>query len=185
MIDTLLTVLMATLMSGDLLFVSDTNGMGQAVQQTTGIYSHVAIVERSGDSLFLIDATPTHGVARRPLTYDLLTPTSNIAVYRLAVPFDTAAVVARAHAFVGQPYDDYFLPDNNRLYCSELIYECYLDADGRHLFPTRPMNWRNADGQLPVYWLEHFNNLGVPVPEGVAGTNPTDLSHSPLLKKMQ
>ena len=41
------------LQSGDLLFVRDTSGMGQAVQQTTGQYTHVALVERCGDSLFI------------------------------------------------------------------------------------------------------------------------------------
>ena len=56
-----------SLRSGDLLFVSDSTGMGQAVQESTGRYSHVAIVERRGDSLYVIDATHTYGVARRPL----------------------------------------------------------------------------------------------------------------------
>ena len=47
------------------------------------------------------------------------------------------------------------------------------------------MNWRDADGNLPKYWQKHFENLGIPVPEGVPGTNPTDLSRSPILKKLQ
>ena len=62
------------LQSGDLIFVRDTSGMGLAVQQTTGQYTHVALVERSGDTLFIIDATPTLGVSRRhlsPLTFHL------------------------------------------------------------------------------------------------------------------
>ena len=46
------------------------------------------------------------------------------------------------------------------------------------------MNWRDAEGQLPKYWKEHFRKLGMKVPEGVPGTNPTDLSRSPLLRKL-
>ena len=52
------------------------------------------------------------------------------------------------------------------------------------LFPSKPMNWRDAEGNLPKYWVQHFKKLGVPVPEGVPGTNPTDLSRSPILKKL-
>ena len=46
------------------------------------------------------------------------------------------------------------------------------------------MNWRDKEGILPEYWIKHFEKLGVPVPEGVPGTNPTDLARSPLLHKL-
>ena len=184
------------LQSGDLLFVSDTSGMGQAVKASTGIYTHVALVEREGDSLFVIDATPTAGVARQkfsiftshlsPLTFHL---------YRLTVPFDTAAVIARAKSLIGKPYDNAFLPDNDAYYCSELIQEVFngtqasrLQNDGtqasRLQFESKPMNWRDKEGNLPEYWIKHFEALGMPIPEGVPGTNPTDLSRSPLLQKI-
>ena len=166
------------LRSGDLLFVSDTSGMGQAVKASTGSYTHVALIEREGESLFIIDATPSLGVARRqlspftfrPLPYDF---------YRLAIPFDTAAVIKRAKALIGKPYDNAFMPDNDAYYCSELIQAAFGD-----LFESKPMNWRDKDGNLPEYWKEHFKELGMPVPEGTLGTNPTDLSQSPLLRKL-
>ena len=170
------------LQSGDLIFVHDTSGMGLAVQQTTGQYTHVAMVERSGDSIFIIDATQKHGVARRPIvkTFAWHMP---VDVYRLAMPFDAVAVIARAHSFLGQPYDNAFTHDNGALYCSELIYECFLDSAGHHLFEAEPMNWRAPDGTIPAYWVEHFKRLNTPIPEGLPGTNPTGLSRSPLLKK--
>ena len=46
------------------------------------------------------------------------------------------------------------------------------------------MNWRDKNGNLPKYWKKHFKKLGMLVPEGVPGTNPTDLSKSPLLHKI-
>jgi uncharacterized protein YycO len=171
------------LQSGDLIFVRDTSGMGSAVQQTTGQYTHVALVERSGDTLFIIDATPTLGVSRRhlsPLTFHL----SPCDVYRLTISFDTAAVITRAHSFLGQPYDNAFMHDNGALYCSELIYECFLDSAGNHLFEAIPMNWRAPDGTIPQYWLDHFNKLNTPIPEDLPGTNPTAISRSPLLRKL-
>lgn len=169
--------------SGDLLFVSDTSGMGQAVKESTGHFTHVAMVERVGDSLFIIDATQKRGVARRPIK-ETFANKMPVEVYRITIPFDTAAVIARAKSLIGKPYDNAFLPDNGKLYCSELIYECFLDATGRHLFETNPMNWRDKEGHLPDYWRKHFENLGMTVPEGVPGTNPTDMSRSPLLQKL-
>ena len=70
-----------SLRSGDLLFVGDSTGMGQAVQESTGRYSHVAIVERRGEGLYVIDATPANGVARRPLG-QLLEEGMPVDVYR-------------------------------------------------------------------------------------------------------
>ena len=165
---------------GDLLFYADTEGMGAAVKESTGHYTHVALVVEVGDTVWIIDATHRNGVSRCPL---LQRPESSVKlypdVYRLTVPFDTAAVIARATALIGKPYDDAFLPDNDAYYCSELIQEAF-DT----LFPSKPMNWRDAKGKLPKYWKKHFKKLKMKVPEGVPGTNPTDLSRSPLLRKL-
>ena len=168
-----------SLRPGDLLFYHDEGGMNDAVRASTGRYTHVALVESVGDTVWIIDATQRHGVARRPL---LRTPGGAKPcpdAYRLAVPFDTAAVLDRARSLVGLPYDNAFLPDNGALYCSELVCECFPG-----LFEARPMNWRNAKGRLPRYWKRHFRRLGMPVPEGVPGTNPTDLARSPLLRRL-
>ena len=175
---------MQQLQPGDLLFYIDTAGMGEAIRERTGQYTHVALVAETGDTIWIIDATQRYGVSRRPF---LRRPESSMKpypdVYRMLVPFDTTAVIARARSFVGQPYDNAFLPQNGALYCSELIYECFLDHNGNHLFEARPMNWRDKDGKLPEYWEQHFKELKQPVPEGVSGTNPTDMSRSPLLRK--
>ena len=176
---------------GDLLFFADSKGMGRAIKESTGNYTHVAIVESTTrDTVWVIDATPEEGVARRPLRYRRgFFPD----VYRLKADIpnaDMEVVINRARSFIGQPYDNAFLPDNGAMYCSELVYECFLDEfhsgnyPGDHLFEAKPMNWRNAKGKLPRYWKKHFRKLKMSVPEGVPGTNPTDLSRSPLLKKL-
>lgn len=165
---------------GDLLFYSDTAGMGSAVRESTGEYTHVALVAEVGDTVWIVDATQRHGVSRRPfLRRQESSGKPYPDIYRLTVPFDTAEVIARATRLIGKPYDNAFLPDNGAYYCSELIQAAFGD-----LFPSAPMNWRDKDGNLPQYWQEHFKKLGMPVPEGVMGTNPTDLSRSPMLKKL-
>jgi len=175
-----------TLQSGDLLFLTEnSSAMGKAITASTGEYTHVALVERdSADDVWVIEALPEKGVRRK--SYEqferehlIWFHLGSCDIYRLTVPFDTAAVIARAKSLLGKPYDDAFLPDNDAYYCSELIEVAF---DG--LFPSKPMNWRDADGNLPKYWQKHFENRGIPVPEGVPGTNPTDLSRSPILKKL-
>lgn len=172
---------------GDLLFFRDTTGMGSAVRESTGEYTHVALVESVDDTVWIIDATRRYGVSRRPLTIKY--GSSDFPdVYRFKYGcFSIDSVLARARSFIGQPYDNAFLPDNGALYCSELVYEVFLDDcsdKGKHLLEAKPMNWRDKNGNLPQYWQEHFKKLGMPVPEGVLGTNPTDLSRSPMLHKV-
>ena len=92
--------------------------------------------------------------------------------------------VERAYERLGQEYDWHFLPDNGKLYCSELIYECYREADGSPLFPAAPMNFRDSEGRMPAFWTELFEKLGEPVPEGVPGTNPNAMSKAPFLTQV-
>ncbi len=177
---------MAFLKPGNLLFFSDTSGMSGAVRKSTGQYSHVAIVESVGDTVWIIDATPQHGVARRPFFHNPDEQLPFPDVYQFDGNIRINSVLDNARSFIGQPYDNAFLPNNKALYCSELIYECFLRdtrKGDRHLFKAKPMNWRDANGNIPEYWVAHFKELNMPIPEGVPGTNPTDLSRSPLLKK--
>ena len=168
---------------GDLLFCpQQKSDMEKAIGSSTGEYTHVAIVEVDSTSrVWIIEASGGKGVRRIPYSE---WNHRNISVYRLNVPFDTAAVIARAKSFIGQPYDNSFLPDNGKMYCSELVYEAFLDADGKHLFNSQPMNFRDKSGKMPKYWKKHFRKLGIAIPEGVEGTNPTDLSKSPLLTRV-
>ena len=177
---------LAELQTGDLLFLSEnSSSMEKAITASTGEYTHVALVEcDSADDVWIIEAMPEKGVRRIPYErfkreHLIWFHLESCDIYRLTVPFDTAAVIARAKSLLGKPYDDAFLPDNDAYYCSELIEVAF-----NGFFPSKPMNWRDADGNLPEYWRKHFEELGVPVPEGVPGTNPTDLSRSPLLKKL-
>ena len=175
-----------TLQSGDLLFLNENKSdMEKAIAISTGEYTHVVLVERdSADKVWIVEASPAKGVRRIPYEQfekeSLMGFSKGICdIYRLTVPFDTAVVIARAKSLLGKPYDNVFMPGNDAYYCSELIEVAFGG-----LFEAKPMNWRDTDGNLPEYWVEHFKRFNLPVPEGVMGTNPTDMSRSPLLKKL-
>ena len=47
------------------------------------------------------------------------------------------------------------------------------------------MNFFASDGSLPAYWQHHFDSLGITVPQDMPGTNPNDMSHSPILHRFK
>lgn len=173
--------------TGMLLFVyGQDGGMDEAIVAATGQYSHVAMVECTDSGVYVLEALPRKGVVRGTLDAFLRdNAMSEFDLYYVDAAFDTAALLQRMSDFVGMEYDDYFAPNNDRLYCSELVYECFLDKEGNHLFSAQPMNFNDAQGRLPQYWQDHFDSLGVMPPQGVIGTNPTDMSKAKFLNKIR
>lgn len=173
------------LCTGDLIFLRDTTGMGQSVAQSTGQYTHVAIAQCTDSGLYVVEAVPRRGVIRRPYTdfaQDYVASLCHPAdFYRISCHYDTAHLNRQFQNLLCKPYDDYFLPQNGRLYCSELVYESFRDSLGAPLFHTHPMNFLASDSSLPTYWQQLFDSLDIAVPQGVPGTNPTDLSQEPFL----
>ncbi len=181
--------------TGDLLFQCTapeemSDAIVAATQRGTAVtFTHVGIVETAADGVFAVEAIQTE-VQRTPLA-DFLArsaqregrPLAAVGRLRDADAATVDRMLQRAHARLGLPYDDEFLPANDKLYCSELVWECCVAADdSTHLLGSRPMTFRAADGTLPAFWAEHFAALGIPVPEGVAGTNPNDMAHDPAVK---
>jgi hypothetical protein len=84
---------------------------------------------------------------------------------------------------IDKPYDDYFLPDNNRWYCSELIAYAFNTAARKIVFANTAMTYKfsDTDSIMPV-WKDYFDILNVPVPEGVPGCNPGGMSRSAYVK---
>ena len=189
------------LQTGDLIFVgipidyslSDSSAIEQAIVDATGDadsvnYIHVAIVEVDADTTFVIDATIKRGVARYPIDsffvdFRLKDGTfPHFDVMRLKDNSEVSTYVQHAKDYVGRKYDMCFLPDNDEQYCSELVRNAYVTSDSIHLFAEAPMNFKNANGEYPVYWTELFGILGMPIPQDIMGTNPNDMSRDAGLR---
>ena len=186
-----------SLRNGDLLFqVSADSQMSSAIQDATARrgaipYTHAALAEEGEDGVVrIIEATGARGVCRTELAdflgrSALIDGRPAVAVFRVrAADGEIAAAVERAAGFIGQPYDWWYMPDNDRMYCSELLYECFLHDNGEHIFTAQPMNFRAADGTMPDFWTELFESLGESVPEGVDGTNPADMSQERCIEEV-
>lgn len=175
------------LRSGDLLFAySGGSQFDDAIDASTGggevSFTHVGIVEVAPDGIFVIEAVPLEGVCRTPID-EFTSKNGEPVAMRLSGDYDMRQIVENAKSHLGEPYDESFLPDNGRLYCSELVYDSYVLSDGRHIFEARPMNFLSNEGVMPKYWIDHFDRLGIPIPQDVPGTNPNDLSREHLLKR--
>ena len=189
-----------SLQTGDLIFVGipadytlDDTSMDAAIADATGAPDslnliHVAIADVEDGRTWIIDATIRYGVDRHPLDTFLTQFTLKdgslpvFEVMRLKDDKVAATAVERAKTFVGTPYDVAFLLENGALYCSELVQVSYLSPDGARLFPSAPMNFKNADGEFPLYWQQLFALIGQPIPQDIPGTNPQAMARDPQLK---
>ena len=200
-IDAIKDLLDPELKNGDLIFVglpmdykAEEGSMDEAIASATGSPGelnliHVAIAEVRADSVWVIDATIARGVDRHPLDtfltdFTLRDGSLPEMIIKRVNGVDADAAVEKAKTFCGRGYDTFFLPDNEELYCSELVQNSYLDAAGGQVFPSQPMNFLASDGTMPPYWEWLFGLLGMDVPQGVLGTNPHDMSLSPLLEEV-
>lgn len=148
-------------------------------------FSHLGMVRKKGDSVYVLEAMGSSvretnlgeflAYSPLPALHARLKP-----AYRKLIP----AALAYAQLQLGKPYDDAFLPDNGKFYCSELIYEAFRDANsGKPFFQNEPMTFKKPGSSdfFPV-WVSYYEKLGIKVPEGVPGCNPGGISRSPYLE---
>lgn len=178
---------------GDILFEDiDCGPLCEAIRAVTEgqngqDFAHCALVVRSGDSLAVVEA-----IGNR-VQLNSLTTFSARAIHHAGEPsivvgrMNNQELIPAATAFalaqVGQPYDDPFLPDNGRWYCSELIQVAFRQANnGQEVFPSEPMTFKDpASGQFFPVWVDYYRDLGQSIPEGVPGINPGLMSRSDAL----
>jgi len=174
--------------TGDLVFACNggsrfDSAISQATSRNEYDYTHVGIIERCGNNCFVIEAEPSRGVVRTQLD-SFLQHNETVHYYRINEDIDLQGAVERAKSHLGEPYDNCFLPHNGSLYCSELVWEAFLTADGAHLFTARPMNFRSPDGTFSDYWTELFSHLGMSIPQDTLGTNPNDMAREKCLQRI-
>ena len=155
--------------NGDLIFVKDDSDIGQAIQESTGHYSHVAIF-LDGQ---VYHATVEGGVIAQ-LPEDFFEDGKVYDLYSYP-KIDIQKVKKRAVQHLGAPYNFSFYPDGDGFYCSQYI------ADILPIFETIPMKFGDGEQEISDFWREYYRDLGLPVPLNQPGTNPSQLATSPLL----
>ena len=185
-----------TITEGDLFFQDvDCGQLCDAIEKvTTGFnganLSHVGIAAKNNDGNFIIIEAVSDGVQATPLQTFLnrsfdANGQPKVIIGRLKPQHRhlIPAAIKEAIALQGKPYDKVFAIDNDRYYCSELIYEIFLQAnDNKPVFKLQPMTFAEPDTEeIMLVWKEYFAELDVPVPQGQLGINPGGISCSPAL----
>ncbi|MFM7594967.1 MAG: YiiX family permuted papain-like enzyme [Flavobacteriales bacterium] len=123
-------------MEGDILFQISTSGQGKAIQLATNSpYSHCGILFRENNEWMVFEGVQP--VKKTPLTEWIKRGQHNIVVSKRlkhAEHLLTASVKNRmkmeASKFIGKNYDLTFEWDDERIYCSELVYKIYQRGAG-------------------------------------------------------
>ena len=81
--------------------------------------------------------------------------------------------------YLGKTYDDVFDIDDDRYYCSELVYFLYTDFNGKKMFELAPMTFKDKrTGEFFPPWRDYYDKLKKEIPEGKPGINPGSISTS-------
>jgi len=178
------------LQTGDLLFCTSTSGeLSRAIDQATQTihqthFDHVGIVEVDKDTVRVIHAAPKKGVCREFISQFLASDNGQVVptVYRLKAKYQKAipAAIQNARKYVGQTYNYTYKLNEKGFYCSEFIYVIFT---GDSIFTLNPMTFKNPEtGRTIPGWINHYQKLGIPVPEGEPGCNPNGLATSEKLE---
>lgn len=156
--------------NGDLIFVREDTEMGQAIQTSTGHYSHVAIFLDG----FFYHATVEGGVLSQS-PEDFFEAEKVYDLYRYE-QIDCPEVKKRAESLLGASYNASFYSDGDGYYCSQFIAELLP------IFETIPMKFGKGDQEISSFWEDYYRGLGLAVPLDQPGTNPSQLAQSPQLQ---
>jgi hypothetical protein len=148
---------------GDVVFQAlPLNPLVQAIEGTTGSpYSHCGLLtQRNGEWWVLeaigpVKATPLREWVRRGRG-------GWFTAYRFKPKLQPKIpeIMTAARTYLGRPYDRSYRFDDEKIYCSELIYKAVRDATGEtpgQVFTLGQLNWRpyektirRLEGNLPL-----------------------------------
>ncbi|MFA6260170.1 MAG: YiiX/YebB-like N1pC/P60 family cysteine hydrolase [Bacteroidia bacterium] len=176
--------------NGDLLFQDlDCGALCNAIEAVTEgaegkDYSHVGLVYRMYDSVFIIEALGK-GVQLTPLNTFLARSTKPVLHARLKDTFNALIPPAIEYCLqqIGTAYDEAFIFNNGKYYCSELIYDAFRIANHyAEVFELESMTFKlSGSEQFDPVWVEYYRKLEIPIPQGEPGINPGSMSRSEKL----
>lgn len=178
------------LLHGDLLFyvenMATASDFSKSIVESTKKYdtkaiNHVAIVCIENNKTYIIEATPQKGVWMCSLdTFINNAPKSNniplLLHGRIKGDVDIHKSMENAKKRIGLKYDYLFSNTDDAFYCSELIQKSYVDSKGNLIFKPIKMSFHNENGVILPYWIKYYAKYGMAVPDGEAGSNPSNLS---------
>ena len=189
---------------GDILFQDlDSSPICDAIELVTlgykdGNFSHIGIVVEIGDPYFMnpkykpnehirvLEALPGGVITTRLDSFLMRSSDYNhnpkVIVGRLNDEYKNTVptAVQFAKKQIGVDYDEIFILNNDKYYCSELIYEAFSKDSVFHLEPMTFLHPESND-TLPT-WEDYYTEIGVEIPQNKMGINPGSMSLSEKIK---
>ncbi len=180
-----------SLKSGDLLFVGTSHvnlsGAIDRVTQTSAktSFDHIALIERTADSVFVLHANSITGSIRESIGHFLeheVEKDRKLVIYRLKHEYQHSIpnAITVAKTWLGKPYNISYILNDSTLYCSDFVERAFRNDQ---IFKLEPMTFVNPKtGQIDDFWKKHYQQLEIEVPEGLPGCNPNGMAASDKLK---
>ncbi len=180
-----------TVQNGDLLFVEAKNeDLSGAINRVTQkeesmAFDHVGLVEVLHDRIYLIHATGEKGTIRETMQNYLQRSVSEkpvLFIFRLKGDYQKCVpdAIDEAKKWLGKPYNWSYVLNDSSIYCSDLVERAFRKC---HLFDLEPMTFKDPkQNEFDAYWIQYYNKLGIPIPEGQLGCNPNGLATSNKLQ---
>ena len=179
------------LKNGDIIFQEACSGnLDNTIKQVTSSvdnyqFTHVGIVyiDDKG-AVFVLEANMPK-VSLTPLAEYLYPPKAEkcypkSVVGRLTKEYQSIIpdALKAGMALIGKGYDYGYVLNDDKYYCSELIYEILKQANGgEDVFTLNIMTFKDENtGQTTNGWIDYFNKHALPIPEGEWGINPGAMS---------
>lgn len=178
------------LKQGDLLFKdTQNNSLSSAIKEVTPSldkysFSHVGVAFQEDGEWKVLEAIPKAGVRITPLGA-FLSPAKGEIIKVVAgrlkknYPFDFQKLITYGKSQLGKSYDKAFVWNEERFYCSELVFQMFANAGQQQAFAPQPMTFKEkGTEQFHPTWVLYYQNLGVEIPEGALGINPNAMAKS-------
>lgn len=175
----------SSLHDGDIIFQTSRSAQSIAVQQAThSPYSHCGLIVKRNGNWYVLEAV-------QPVKFTVLDKWIErgkggdyiikrlINADKILTPSATNSMDTVANTFISKDYDIYFGWDDDKIYCSELIWKIYKRSIGISIGNTQKL--RDMDLSGNVVKQKMFERYKNKVPLNDTVITPVAIFNSPLL----
>ncbi|VAW62595.1 hypothetical protein MNBD_GAMMA11-2736 [hydrothermal vent metagenome] len=169
--------------NGDILFQSlPDSELTRAIEGATNSpYSHTGIVINKKGTWYVREAVGPVTDTRLYL-WIARGRNADFAAYRLKAQYASSipAFIKESEKYLGLPYDIFFELDDEKIYCSELVYKSFRDATQQplgKLIKLKDLDWKSHRN-----FIESIETNGIPYERQII--TPEDLSRASQLEKV-
>jgi hypothetical protein len=177
--------------TGDIVFRGATeSNLSEAINDVTQTskstsYTHMGICDVIDGKVIVYHSDLGKGVVKESIdtfmnSEDSISYTVDLYRIKNSNTEQIEKAITSAKALIGESYNTTYILEDEGYYCSEYIYELFKKDS---IFKLEPMTFKNPETAVfHKGWIEHYQNLGIAIPEGKLGCNPNGMANSEAIK---